>query len=157
MDYTIETIKRLPEEDLLIRCGQITQGSKPYEVAECFTNYLSRAIPESMIRERTDYTNDAAQVMSITMPNARNYWVVIITNDNIKKHGRNCITAFQMETAVDFSDVDKCKYKIHGNQDKDKPFHVAYEELCIFNPYLRYQYSHPLSIEALVGQMMIHK
>lgn len=144
----MDTIKRHKHVQILDDCARLGTHSTSYDVAKCLREYIQVAIPDMLIRENRGFDNSPEQVYCFMHKNCSGYWVVIIKNDDVKKYGRDCITAYHMRSAITFSDAYAFpNYHAIG-------FCNSYEALCDRSPNLLYRYDTHLSCEALVSQML---
>lgn len=149
MDHNLDVIERHKHVQLLEACARIDTNSTSFEVAQCLRNYIRATMPNMLVVENTGFTHSHEQIIRFANNNYSGYWVVIIKNEDIKKFGRDCITAYHMRSGIDFS-----KAYTFPNYHK-VGFCASYETLCEHSQHLLYRYDFRLSCEALVSQMLV--
>ena len=148
MDKRLDTIERHKHVQLLEACARIDTNSTSFEVAQCLRNYIRATMPNLLIVENQGFTNSHEQIIRFAHDDYSGYWVVIIKDEDIKKYGRDCITAYHMRSGIDFA-------KAYSFPNYNKVgFCAAYETLCEHSQHMLYRYDFRLSCEALVSQML---
>lgn len=135
-------------QPFLDRCAAIDTDFFASMVAKRLTEYVSAAIPGATVREKIGYTTDPIHVLSISMPDYKN-WVIFITNENIQKYGKSCLNVYHLRHAIDFVDAA-------APELRSMPFHKAYEKLCAESPNLLEHDVDTMSCETLVNRMLFY-
>ena len=134
-------------EDAYASGTRISKTSSSHEVLEMLRTLVCAAIPGATIRENSGFSHDKEQVLSINMPDYSSNWVVIISNDTIRKSGVYCLKVFHLSSAIDFS-------QYYTSPFKNYPFHEAYAFMCMSDRKCLHSYHHPLTPEGLVVEML---
>ena len=144
----MDTRKRHQHLQILERCARITTDSSPFDVRWVLTDLIKSSIPEATIRECSGLTGDPCHILSFDMPQKKSNWVVIIKRHNIIKYGRDCLVVYHLRHGIDFK-------KVYESNFKTSLFSDGYETLCDRSQDILYRYDFHLSVEALVGEMLL--
>ena len=143
------TLERHQHLRILERCANITTDSTTFEVRWALTDLINASIPGAKLRETYGLNGDPCHILSVSMPENKSNWVIVIKRHNIMKYGRDCLMVYHLSHAIDFN-------KVYTSNFKTSLFSDAYETLCDRSPDILYRYDFHLSPEALVSQMLVH-